>query len=120
MKHYNAANVSEFIDLASDESKPHLNTLREIMLSSSPNIEEKISWGIPFYKKKGYIAGFTYFKNHVGFGFSIRLDDEIKSKLDKMGYDYGAKTIQIRYNQEIPIELIKSIVKKRLEEDKAD
>ena len=92
MRNYIAKDVGAYINSASVKARPHLKELRKVVKSTIPNVEESISWGIPFYKYHGLLAGFSFFKNHVGFGFTDVLESEIREKLGKKGYTTGKKT----------------------------
>ena len=111
MRNYQADNVDSYIANAPEEAQPHLKELRKIAISTVPNAEEKISWGVPFYWYHGALAGFSSFKNHVGFGFAFVLKGEDRTLLEKEGYKTGIKTVQIKFDQKVPVATIKQILK---------
>jgi HSP20 family molecular chaperone IbpA len=54
---------------------------------TTPEAEEGISWGEPFYKYHGELAGFAAYKNHVSFGFGAAvLQSKDRKTLEKKGY----------------------------------
>ncbi len=112
MKNYNAKDVDAYIVSAALAARPKLKELRKIIKSTVPKAEEKISWGVPFYRYHGALVGFASFKNHVSFGLGLsglsRADREI---LEKQGYKTGSKIIQIRFDQKVPTGMIKQILK---------
>jgi uncharacterized protein YdhG (YjbR/CyaY superfamily) len=81
--------------------------------------EEGISWGVPFYKYHGVLAGFAAFKNHVGFGFADVLQSKYRKMLEKKGYITGKKTIQIKFDQKVPTTAIKQILKAKAKMNEA-
>lgn len=119
MSNYNVENVDEFIAASPKQAHPHLESLRELMKSTLEGVEEKIGWGKPFYKYYGWIAGFDVYTNHIGFEIILgRLPEDIKAALEEEGYKTGNKSVQIRYDQEIPVPLIKKLLKAKALENK--
>ena len=55
MRNYKAKDVDEYIKNAPIESQRLLKEVREVVLSIHPEIQEGISWGIPFYRYKGLL-----------------------------------------------------------------
>ena len=119
MKNYNAKDVDEYIASADKEARPKLKELREIIKSAAPKAEEGISWGVPFYKYHGVLAGFAAFKNHVSFGLVTVLQSKDRKMLEKKGYKTGKKTIQINFDQKVPTITIKQILKAKLKMNEA-
>ena len=111
MRNYSAKEVDDYIASAAKEARPKLKELRLLIRATVPKAEEGISWGIPFYKYCGLVAGFATFKNHVGFGFADRLTDEDREALEAKGYSTGKKTIQIKFDQKVPSTVIKRLLK---------
>jgi uncharacterized protein YdhG (YjbR/CyaY superfamily) len=113
MKNYKAKNVDDYIAGSAQESQAKLEELRKVIKSAVPKAEESISWGVPFYKYQGLLAGFAVFKNHVSFGLAFALDSKLREDLAKLGYETGSKTIQIRFDQKVPAAAIKQMLKAR-------
>ena len=111
MRNYQAKNVDEYIAGAPKEAQPKLREVRAIIKSAVPKAEEGISWGVPFYKYHGVLAGFASFKNHVSFGLADMLGSEDRKMLEKEGYITGKKTIQIKFDQKVPTAAINQILK---------
>lgn len=113
MRDYKAKDVDSFIAHSAVESRQHLTKLREIIKLTVPDANESISWGVPFYKYHGLLAGFVALKHHVDFGLAFALDDKDREILEKKGYKTGKKTVQIRFEQKVPDKEIKQILKMR-------
>ena len=111
MKMYEAKDVDSYIANSGREARPKLKEIREIIKSTIPKVEEGISWGVPFYKYHGVLAGFAAFKNHVSFGFWDVIQSKEREMLEKKGYITGKKTIQIKFDQKVPTTAIKQILK---------
>lgn len=116
MRDYSSKDVDAYIAQAPSEARLIMSELRNVIESALPDTaEETISWGVPFYKYHGPVAGFSFFKKHVSFGFNALLDSSMRAELESRGYATGTKTLQIKFDQKIPdrivIRLIKSQVK---------
>lgn len=122
MKNYKAKDVDNYIASVDSNARSNLTQLRNLIKSTVPGAEESISWGVPFYKYYGLLAGFVALKNHVDFGLAFALEDKDRKKLLEKGYLTGKKTVQIKFDQKVPVTEIKQILKakaKMNEEKKA-
>jgi len=119
MKNYSAKDVDAYIASSEKEAQAKLKEIRKLIKSTIPKAEEGISWGMPFYKYYGVLAGFAAFKNHVSFGLVTVLQDKERDMLEKKGYKTGKKTIQIRFDQKLPTTVIKQILKAKAKMNEA-
>jgi len=119
MRNYRAKNVDSYIASSPEEARPHLKELRKILTSTIPKVEEGISWGVPFYKYRGVLAGFAPFKNHVDFGLAFALESKDRKMLEEKGYTTGKKTIKIRFDQKVPVTAIKQIIRAKAKSNEA-
>lgn len=119
MKNYNAKNVGAYIAGADREARPKLKELRKIIKSTVPEATEGIGWGVPIYKYHGVLAGFVALKKHVDFGLVTVLQNKDRRALEKRGYRTGSKTIQIKFDQKIPVMAIRRILKIKAKNNKA-
>ena len=62
-------NIKEYIEKQNSPHKEICQKLREIILSTFPNIIEEMKYGVPYYGNKYYIVAL---KTHVNLGFSIK------------------------------------------------
>jgi len=62
MKNYQVRDVDEFIANSPEKTRPKLTELRKVIKSTIPAAEEGISWGVPFYKYKGFWLGLCHLK----------------------------------------------------------
>ena len=112
MTNYSAKNVNEYISDAPKEARSRLRELRAAVKSAVPKAEEGISYGKPFYKYHGMLAGFDAYKNHIGFEiWADKLQSEDRKLLEEKGYKTGSRTFQIRYDQKVPTTVIKKMLK---------
>lgn len=104
--------VDTYIAEAPFDAQPLLHELREIIKSTVPKAEEGIWYGVPFYKYFGEFVGFDAFTKHISFGFGAGIiSDEDQEKLANRGYKLGKGTLQIKFDQKIPVTAVKKILK---------
>jgi uncharacterized protein len=121
MKTPKAKDVDSYIAQSVREAHPILREIRVIIKSAVPEVEEGISWGVPFYKYHGPLAGFATYKDHVSFGFAGSvLDEKDREMLKKKGCTSGIRTIQIKFDQPVPATTLKQIIKTKAKENKAN
>jgi uncharacterized protein YdhG (YjbR/CyaY superfamily) len=112
MTNYAVKDVSEFIAAAPKEARSHLKELRAAVKSAIPKAEEKIGYGKPYYKFNQWLVGFDAYKQHVTFEiYEGQLPGEIRKALEDKGYGTGSKTVQIKFDQKVPITAIKKLAK---------
>jgi uncharacterized protein YdhG (YjbR/CyaY superfamily) len=119
MKNYKAETVDNYITSAEPKARPTLEELRKLIKTTVPGAEESISWGIPFYKYHGLLAGFSAFTNHASFGLAFVLDGKVRESLERKGYSTGSKTVQIRFDQRVPATEIRQILKAKAKANEA-
>jgi uncharacterized protein YdhG (YjbR/CyaY superfamily) len=107
-----AKNVDAYLKAAPDAVRPKLVQLRAIVKTMVPEAEEGISYGMPYYKYKGALAGFAAFKNHIGF-FPGAVVGDFKAEL--AGYNIAKGTVQLPLEGRLPVALIKTLLKASLD-----
>ena len=113
--------VDSYIARSDPEARPKLEELRTLIRSTLPKAEERIWYGVPFYKYHGELAGFAAYRNHVSFGFGAGvLHHDDREMLERKGYITGKGTLQIRFDQRMPTPAIRKILgaKARMNEAK--
>jgi len=112
--------VDSYIANSSREARPILKELQRIIKVTILNVDERISWGVPFYRYHGALGGYTVYKNHVSFGCGgSDLQSKDRKMLEKKGYKTGKKTIQIKFDQKVPSAEIKQIIKAKAKMNEA-
>ncbi len=115
MRNYQSKTVDEYIANAPEKSQPKLRELRAVIKNAAPESTEGISWGIPFYKYHGMLAGFSVFTNHISFGLTDAFSDDFRKVLEQKGYKTGKKIVQIGFEQSIPIMEITRLLQEKAE-----
>lgn len=105
--------IEEFITNAPEESREVMMNLKNLIEATEPRAEGGISWNVPIYKYHGVLAGFSLAKKHVSFGIDS-LTTEIRNTLEKKGFKTGKKTIQIKFDQEVPVAEIKLLIEEQV------
>ena len=95
-----------------------LENVRRAIKEAAPQAEERISYRIPLYRHHGDVVGFAAFKKHLSLfvtssGVGERFADELE------GFDVKHTTIHFTVDKPLPDELIRKIVRHRLEENEA-
>jgi hypothetical protein len=89
------------------------NTLRDLVLTNVPNVEERLQYGKPHYLKDGsYLAVIHASKDKVSFMlFNATKIPEVKGFLRSMG-NGDRKTVDIRDGQSVDYEQLANLVSK--------
>ena len=107
--------VDDFISHAPPLAQPRLQELRQWVRDLLPQAEEKIWYGVPFYHQGGEVAGFSLAKQHISLGVGAKvLSAEYRKKLATMGYRTGSCTIQIRFDQKLPVAVLRKLLKEKV------
>lgn len=101
--------VDDYINLSPEVAREVMTKLKNMIEEAEPKAEGGISWNVPIYKYKGILAGFSLAKKHVSFGIDS-LTDEMRKTLEGKGFKTGKKTIQIKFDQNIPTEELISLI----------
>ena len=82
-------NVAQYLKKQTSPKKEICQQLRTIILSTFPDIEEEMKWGVPIYGDgKFYIVSL---KDHVNLGFSMNN----LSKEEEQLFDGSGKTMKV-------------------------
>ncbi|XES75966.1 MAG: iron chaperone [Candidatus Bathyarchaeia archaeon] len=107
--------VNEYIAAFPQNVQTMLQELRRTIKEAAPNAEETISYQMPAFKLNGRIlVYFAAFKNHIGFYPTASAVEAFKEKLAK--YQTSKGTVKFLLNQPTPTELVKEMVRFRVEE----
>ena len=111
-------NVDDYIAGAPEEARGKLIELRAAILEAAPTAVESISYNMPYYDYKGRLVWFGLAKTHIGLYIRPPIVEEHKSEL--RGYGTTKSTIRFPLNKELPIALIKKLVKARMKKNDAE
>lgn len=103
-----AKTVDAYIKAAPEDLRAKLAQLRAIIRKAAPKAEEGISYGMPYYKHQGALAGFALFKNHIGF-FPGAIVADFTDAL--AAYRTSKGTVQLPLDKPLPVTLIRKMLK---------
>lgn len=108
--------VDEYIKIFSEDVQKKLWELRQEIKQLAPDATESISYGIPTFKTDGkYLIYFAAFKTHFSiYPVTAGVEKELP-EIEK--YRTGKGTLQFPIDQDLPLPLIRKIVKIRLKEN---
>jgi uncharacterized protein YdhG (YjbR/CyaY superfamily) len=108
--------IDQYIKIQPPEVRVILEVIRKTIQEVAPDAVETISYQMPTFKLNGKnLVHFAAWKNHIGFYPTPSGLDEFKNELSKF---HGAKgSVQFPLDQPMPIDLIRKIVKYRVEEN---
>jgi uncharacterized protein YdhG (YjbR/CyaY superfamily) len=112
-----AVSIDQYISEAPQEVQQKLRELKTVIKAEVPDAEERIAYGMPTFSQKGNLVHFAVFKNHIGFFPAPSGIEHFKDELAK--YKTSKGTVQFPLDEEIPMDLVREIVRFRLKENLA-
>jgi uncharacterized protein YdhG (YjbR/CyaY superfamily) len=107
--------VDDYILTFPVSAQKKLREIRKAIKESAPEAMEKISYNMPAYTYKGMLVYFAAHTSHLGF---YPMKSSIKAfEKELTDYNCSAGTVQFPYSRPLPVDLIKRIVKFRIEEN---
>ena len=112
------ASVDDFFAQLNDGQRPHLEALRGLSLSADPKAREELKWNLPVYVRgeKTNLWTLQNFKHHCSLRFSPQFFATQKAAVRAAGYDAGEGFIKLPYDRELPTDLLKALMRARVEE----
>jgi len=108
-------NIDEFIAGYPKEVQDILQKIRGVIKEVAPQAVETISYGIPTFVFKGNLVHFSAYKRHVGFYPASSGIEKFEPEL--AGYKLSKGTVQFPLDEPIPYDLIRRIVRFRVQEN---
>lgn len=109
--------VEDFYAQLNDTQRAHLEQLQKISLSYAPVVHEVLHWNQPaFLRGTERMWVLQAYGKHCSLRFT---PDFFASHIDEVtaaGYESGAGFVKIRYDQEVPEALCRSLIEARLTE----
>ena len=107
--------IDEYIKTFPDDVQRILEAVRRTIQEEAPDAVEAISYQIPTFKLKGNLVHFAGFRNHIGFYPTPTGTEAFQKELSP--YKAGKGSIQFPIGKPIPFDLVRTIVKYRVEEN---
>lgn len=93
------------------EIRERLGVVRRVFLEEAPDASEGLRYRMPTILWNGNLIHYAAFKNHIGIYPLPQVLAEMGDEIS--GYKTGKGSIQFRHDEELPVELIREIVKRR-------
>lgn len=101
--------IESYIRQQEEKYQSDLEHIYHIIQQAIPEVNEKISWGMPTFHKKHNIIHFACNKNHVGIYPGADGVEAFSEELKEKGYKFSKGAIHFPYDR-IDDELISRIV----------
>jgi uncharacterized protein YdhG (YjbR/CyaY superfamily) len=99
---------------------PHLTTLRELCKKGLPKAEEALHWNNPAFVQDGTrLLMLQSYKQHCSLRFPTRQFASQRDAVEAAGYEAGEGFIKLPYDRELPVALLKQLIKARRAEFEA-
>jgi uncharacterized protein YdhG (YjbR/CyaY superfamily) len=109
--------IDEYIATFPAEIQAILQEIRAAIRDVVPDAEEKISYQMPTFYLHGNLVHFAAFKKHIGF---YPTPTGVEAFQERLSQYKGAKgSVQFPLDQPMPLDLIREIVRYRVEESTA-
>ncbi len=115
------SSVEDVFAQLNDAQRPHLEALRELSRDADPEAREHLKWNLPVYVRgEGTTLWMLQnFKRHCSLRFPPPFFATQKAAVEDAGYEAGAGFVKLPYDRELPIALLKALMRARVEEYEA-
>ncbi|MGH2864994.1 MAG: iron chaperone [Solirubrobacteraceae bacterium] len=115
------ASVDDFFAQLGDVQRPHLEALRELSLEADAQAREELKWNLPVYvrRKSTSLWMLQNFKRHCSLRFPPPFFATQKAAVEAAGFEAGAGFVKLPYERELPRELLRALMRARVEEYEA-
>lgn len=114
-KELSYSTVNEYVSLFPKDVQEKLLVMRRAIKEAAPGAEERISYRMPAYFMNGPLVYFAAFKNHIG--FYPTASGIVTYKEEFRPYKSGKGSVQFPMDEPLPIELVKRVVRFKVEEN---
>lgn len=104
--------VDEYLDSLSEEVRPLMDQIRNLVRRRVPEAEELLSYGVPAFKKGRVFFLYAAFKKHIGTYPPVEADEELMAEMTPFRGDNG--NLILPQNQPLPLDLIERILEAQL------
>lgn len=112
------ATIDEYITCFPPDIRETLQNLRRVVREAAPDVQEKISYGMPAFYLNGNLVYFAAHKKHIGFYPTPRGAEVLMDKLS--GYKMSKGAIRFPFDKPMPYDVIAEIVRFRVNENAAE
>jgi uncharacterized protein YdhG (YjbR/CyaY superfamily) len=109
--------MDDYIASFPKDVRHKLEQLRKAIKESAPGAKEAMSYGMPTFKLEGNLVHFAAYERHIGFYPAPSAIVAFKKELS--GYKQSKGAVQFPINEPLTLELVKRMVRFRVEENLA-
>jgi uncharacterized protein YdhG (YjbR/CyaY superfamily) len=109
--------IDEYIRLFPPQVQSRLQAIRQIVHEEVPEVEETIKYRMPTFMRYGNLVYFGAFKEHIGFYPTPSGTETFQKELAP--YKHAKGSIQFPSAEPLPLELIRAIVRFRVQENQS-
>ncbi len=100
-------NIEEYIAQQTENVRPYLRQINDVIKNALPAAIQKISWSMPTYWKKQNLIQFAASQKHIGLYPGPAAVEAFADRLQ--GYKTSKGTIRLPYDKPLPLDLISEI-----------
>lgn len=101
--------IEAYVAAQQETHRPALNALHQCILTSMGEVEQRMSWGMPTYYKKGNLLHFSVHANHVTLHVGQEVLTHFSARLE--GYTTGKGSIQLPFSKDLDLGLVADIAR---------
>lgn len=105
--------VAAYIEAAAEPARTRIETLRSIIREEAPDAVERIAYGLPTWHRGENLLHLGAFARHVGVYPGPAAIEAFADELKSFSTSKGA--IQLPHDRDLPVDLVRRIVRWRLE-----
>ena len=114
------ADLDDYYAQLPDAAVPHLTKLRELCKKGLPKADEVLHWNNPAFVQDGTrLVMLQSYKQHCSLRFPTRLFASQREAVEEVGYEAGEGFIKLPYDRDLPVALLRRLIKARLDEFEA-
>ncbi len=115
------SSVDDYFAQLTDVQRPHLEALRELSRGADPEAREVLKFNLPAYVRgeKTSLWMLQNFKRHCSLRFPPPFFTGQKDAVEAAGFEAGAGFIKLPYERELPTELLRALMRARVDEYEA-
>lgn len=112
--------TDDFFAKLEDHQRDHLEALRSLSRKVAPSAREELKWNLPTYVlgENTNLWMLQNFKRHCSLRFAPEFFAPQKKRVEHAGEESGAGFIKLPYDRELPMRLLSSVMRARLDEVK--
>jgi uncharacterized protein YdhG (YjbR/CyaY superfamily) len=109
-----ADTIDKYIAQFPGEIQEKLQQLRQTIREAAPQAEEAISFRMPAFRLNGTLVYFAAFRDHISFFPTSSAITAFRSEISR--YKTSKGTVQFPLDEPIPLDLVRKMVRFRVEE----